>query len=349
MAASAYPAPTPSRTVCPRGRRRLAHSLVALTAAALLLAACGKDEPEQAPAPDAAAPAVSEGPVVDATATSAELLERANAAVAENRLFEPPEDNAVALFLAVIERAGSETAGTESRPRRLTDSTGVADPAGAARLALDDLFPYGLSTAQGALAAGRFDEAERVIALLTRVQPEAASLRALSADLAERRDAALRAEQAAEAARNQPVAPRPVAETPAPPVSTPSSAPPVSAPPQSPPAASTPTRPPVDPAPVASKPAAPAEAPKSAASSLVPITRVSPRYPPRALRQRLVGLVVVSFLVRTDGSVDEVKVTSSEPKGVFEREAISAMQRWRFEPVPAPVRSELEFSFTPTD
>lgn len=333
---------------------RPARPLAGLAVATLLLAACGggDEAPADAPATTAPVPAAPEQPEVDSSESAAELLERANAAVAENRLFEPPGENAVSLFLAVIERSTTETADVGSRPRRLTDSTGVADPAGAARLALADLFPYGLSTAQGALTAGRFDEAERVIALLARVQPEAASLRVLTDDLAERRAAAAAA--AAQAAQPRPVErpstpPSTVAEsTPPPAVTTPAAPPPAATPPTQP-AARGPAGAEADP--VASRePPKPAQtAAEPAAPTLVAIERVAPRYPRRALQQRRAGWVVLSFRVLPNGSVDDIDVTDAKPRGVFEREAIAAMERWRFQPVPVAVRSQQQFDFNPEE
>lgn len=85
-----------------------------------------------------------------------------------------------------------------------------------------------------------------------------------------------------------------------------------------PPAAAA-ARPPIDPALLAER--------------LKRIRYVPPEYPPRALQQRIAGQVVVEFVVGKDGETRDVRVESAEPAGVFDRAAISAVRRWRYEPV----------------
>ncbi|WP_227368305.1 energy transducer TonB [Halomonas sp. M20] len=65
-----------------------------------------------------------------------------------------------------------------------------------------------------------------------------------------------------------------------------------------------------------------------------PISRVPPEYPVRAQRRNLEGHVVLTFLIRPDGSVDlsSIKVTDARPRSVFERAAQQAVAQWRFEP-----------------
>jgi protein TonB len=43
--------------------------------------------------------------------------------------------------------------------------------------------------------------------------------------------------------------------------------------------------------------------------------------------------VDVVFTVRTDGTVTDVSVTGAEPAGIFEQAAMSAVRRWRYDPV----------------
>lgn len=59
---------------------------------------------------------------------------------------------------------------------------------------------------------------------------------------------------------------------------------------------------------------------------------VQPRYPAQARRQGIGGMVELGFVILADGSVAEVTVLGATPPGTFEREAVEAMQRWRFEP-----------------
>lgn len=63
-----------------------------------------------------------------------------------------------------------------------------------------------------------------------------------------------------------------------------------------------------------------------------PIQKVEPEFPPAARRMGVGGSVVVRFLVKADGSVGEASVVRAEPSGVFERNALEAVGKWRFEP-----------------
>ena len=69
------------------------------------------------------------------------------------------------------------------------------------------------------------------------------------------------------------------------------------------------------------------------------------RYPPLAQRRRIEGRVELEFLIGIDGSVSDVSVLSSEPEGIFDREAIGALQRWRFEPPASPMRAKRALEF----
>jgi protein TonB len=62
------------------------------------------------------------------------------------------------------------------------------------------------------------------------------------------------------------------------------------------------------------------------------LKRVSPDYPAEAHRRGIEGSVDVMFTVTSDGRAAEVRVVSSTPPGVFDREAKDAVRRWRFDP-----------------
>lgn len=84
--------------------------------------------------------------------------------------------------------------------------------------------------------------------------------------------------------------------------------------------------------------AAQAAAPARAASSeLRAISNPGPRYPQSAQRAGAAGSVQVEFTVNTDGSVGNVRVVNTDgPRQFqrdFEREALNAVKRWRFQPV----------------
>jgi protein TonB len=111
-----------------------------------------------------------------------------------------------------------------------------------------------------------------------------------------------------------------------------------------------PTPPPAEPE---AEPAAPPPAPVAAAprpGQLPPVvSQVSPRYPPLALRRRIEGFVELSFTVQTDGRVTDISVVDSQPSTLFNREAINAMERWRFAPTPTPVKGRRTFDFKLAD
>ena len=60
---------------------------------------------------------------------------------------------------------------------------------------------------------------------------------------------------------------------------------------------------------------------------------ISPVYPNDALNAGTEGWVELLFTVDPEGKVTDVEVTNSQPKNVFDRAAINAMKRARYEPV----------------
>ncbi|HWS77333.1 MAG TPA: energy transducer TonB [Thermomonas sp.] len=86
----------------------------------------------------------------------------------------------------------------------------------------------------------------------------------------------------------------------------------------------------------AAQPAA-AQPARAASSELRAISNPGPRYPQAAQRAGAAGSVQVEFTVATDGSVSGVRAVSSDgPRQFqrdFEREALAAVKRWRFQPV----------------
>jgi protein TonB len=93
--------------------------------------------------------------------------------------------------------------------------------------------------------------------------------------------------------------------------------------------------------------AAPAAAAAAPQRSLRPISMPSPRYPPDALRAGTAGEVLVEFTVGTDGAVTDARVLRANPARTFDREALNAVRRWRFEPVDAPVTTRRTVAFSP--
>lgn len=245
-----------------------------LRAAALLLLAC---------ALAAGGPALSarESASQCAPESVEALLDRANAAQQDQRLFDPPGDNALELFLEVSDRlSGTDPA----KHRRLLESVSSGDPRQQALLAVNDLFPYGLTRVEQALRDGEIADAGRILKLLERSQPGASSLQRLRVTY--------------EAAK------------------------------------------------------------KSAATTLrsteienLPalVSKTPPKYPPRAERRGIEGWVHLAFAIQPDGSVKEVKVMAAEPEGVFEREAIAALGRWRFQAPGKQIRAQRRIEFKMID
>lgn len=65
---------------------------------------------------------------------------------------------------------------------------------------------------------------------------------------------------------------------------------------------------------------------------VVPIVRVEPQWPREALLQGIEGWVRIEFTIRPDGTVTDPQVIESEPRRMFDRQALRAIQRWRFRP-----------------
>lgn len=65
---------------------------------------------------------------------------------------------------------------------------------------------------------------------------------------------------------------------------------------------------------------------------VIPLVRINPDYPQRALSRGIEGWVQVQFTITETGSVSDAIVVASEPQGVFDDAAIKAILRWRYNP-----------------
>jgi len=65
---------------------------------------------------------------------------------------------------------------------------------------------------------------------------------------------------------------------------------------------------------------------------IIPIVRIEPTYPRDALLGGIEGWVRVRFTIMPDGSVMNPEVIDSNPRRVFNREALRAIRRWKFRP-----------------
>ena len=310
------------------------HSL--LVVAALALVACAPaDTDPGAPAttPSANDSAVAASPPATSAPLSAEALDaRIDAAVADQRLFAPAGDNAIEYYLLKRER--------------------IAEARSLADAALIEIQPYAMIAAEQAIAGGDFVEAERLVALMTRIDPTAPALTRLNASITEGREAAeaqaaaaAAAEAAAEAEALAAATPVPVARAQASPAATrPGDRPQASATAQAERPAATPSRAaapavaPTNPAQTAAAratpPPAPTPRPAAAPITLVPITTPDPPFPSEAIaRGRSMGSVTVRYTVSPDGRVRDVRVIEARPGGLFERTVMETMAEWRFEPI----------------
>ena len=307
------------------------------------LAACSKNEQaatEATAAKPAATVAAPPAPAVSAQvqAMSAEQLRAAaTKALSENRMYAPGGDNAMEYYLALRDKLPSDA----------TVSS-----------ALTDLMPYTLIATEQSIGREDFAEAQRLSALIEKADPKAPALprlkqtiaaaqlavteRAANAEtkavtdaeakvLEEKRLAqqaeqqriaseALAAQQQQEAARaaeaERAAAAQREAEQRAQRETAAAAAPPPAARP-------------------------------AAAPSLRIVSAPSPRYPPEALRAGTSGEVLVEITVAPDGSVTSARVVRATPPRVFDREALNAVRRWKFEPIDAATTTRRTLAFNP--
>jgi periplasmic protein TonB len=292
--------------------------------------------------PDAATAAVSDELTVD------QLYREARKAMNENRMAAPAGNNALEYYLKIVAKQ--------------PDDSGAKD-------ALRELFPFATGTAEDQINQGNFDEANRVIALLAQADPSNYSLTILRSKLDAKKKQVDReqAQAAAAAAAARPQTPGATATTPAGATATTTPAATETSPgattstpgaTTTAPAAATPaaadtatasTTPPATPratAPAPPPPPAPAGESRDVAITSPPV----PVYPIEAARNRKEGWVEVEFTVGPDGSVTNARVTGSQPARIFDREAVAAVQRAKFQPklengspVASTLRRRIEF------
>lgn len=334
------------------------------------------------PAASATVPATDEVTRELPSGSVEEILQRANEALAANQLFEPAGSSALDYYLAAMDASAiDDSAGTEQRARRLTDAMARVDPREQIQLAIADIFPFGLTWVERAISERNRAQAKRVLALLERAQPESIALARLR-DLLAQPEPPAAVETAAVASapaagKSAPPARTDNLPTPAANAEAVASAPSPTANPNGNQAAvSAATNPPlagINPqanrgsassatsaAPPASTQAQPgnanANSSRNTAASVpaaaerapptpVVLSQAAPRYPPRALKQRLEGWVLVGFTIRADGRVDDVSVLNAEPAGVFDREAVGSMQRWQFQPPGQAITAQRRIDF----
>lgn len=318
----------------------------------LAIAACSKDEPAAPAATGAAATTAATAPPPPAVSAQVQamnvdqLRDSATNALRENRIYAPGGNNAMEYYLALRDKLPNDPAVTS---------------------ALTDLMPYTVIAAEQSIAREEFTEAQRLAAIIEKADAKAPALprlkqsiaasqqavaqRALDTEaktkaaeetrvkdqqrLAQQAEAqkateaaaALQLAQQQEAARQE-AARQETARREA----------------EQREAAARQAA--AQQAPAAGAPATPT-ASAASAGSLRPISTPAPRYPPEALRAGTAGEVLVEFTVGTDGSVTSARVVRATPARVFDREAVAAAKRWKFQPVSEPVTTRRTIGFNP--
>lgn len=315
-------------------------------ALALALAACSGKEESAAPAPAAApATAAPAAPVVAAKVQSMgteQLRESASQALRENRMYAPAGDNAIEYYLALRDKTPDDAS---------------------VKSALTDLLPYTLIAAEQHLGREDYTEAQRLVALIEKVDASAPALPRLKEGLAKGvENAAKRTETEAEKARKdaedrtkQQAEQQRLTEQRA---KEADAAKQIAA--QQDAARRDNERQEAERQAAARRDAeqkqqqaaaqqasAARQAAAAAAPTLRPVSTPAPRYPAEALRSGTSGEVLVEITVGTDGSVVSARVLRATSGRTFDREALNAVKRWRFEPVNAPVTTRRTLVFAP--
>ena len=322
------------------------HRLLLVSSLAAALAACSNPAPPagKTTAPNAQATGIAKAADAQAQLASldaATLRSRASAALAGQQVYTPAGGSAIDYYLALRDQVPTDTS---------------------ARTTLVELMPYVLIGTEQAIARNDVVEGARLLALMARVDAQAPALPRLrtelvraeedatqaradsakAAELALETAEAERAQQmtaAADAERLRLVAAAAARATPAPVASATSPAPSSVAATPSTRNATGAARPAPGAQPVASAPSPPAAVAASPANvQPTPVVRTprllsdaAPRYPRVALVRKIEGSVRLDFTIKPDGSVEGVRVTSSNPSGVFDEAAIAAASSWRFE------------------
>lgn len=135
-------------------------------ALALALAACSGKEETPAPAPVSAPAAAPAAPVVAAKVQSMgteQLRESASQALRENRMYAPAGDNAIEYYLALRDKTPDDAS---------------------VKSALTYLLPYTLIAAEQHMGREDYTEAQRLVALIEKVDASAPALPRLKEGLA---------------------------------------------------------------------------------------------------------------------------------------------------------------------
>ena len=67
-------------------------------------------------------------------------------------------------------------------------------------------------------------------------------------------------------------------------------------------------------------------------TDIVPLVRVEPLYPQRAAQRGIEGWVEVEFTITPAGTVSSPRVTAFNPSSIFNRSALKAIRKWKYNP-----------------
>ena len=67
-------------------------------------------------------------------------------------------------------------------------------------------------------------------------------------------------------------------------------------------------------------------------TDIVPLVRVNPQYPMRAQQRGIEGWVEVEFTISAAGTVKNPKVVAYHPSTIFNRAALRAIRKWKYNP-----------------
>jgi len=67
-------------------------------------------------------------------------------------------------------------------------------------------------------------------------------------------------------------------------------------------------------------------------TDIIPLVRVNPQYPIRASERGIEGWVEVEFTITAAGTVRDPLVIASHPSSVFNRAALRAIRKWKYNP-----------------
>ncbi|WP_460731338.1 energy transducer TonB [Lysobacter tyrosinilyticus] len=328
-------------------RRPATLPLIAVLAVSLVLAACGGGEKpvDQAATTAATAPAPTPETAVSSKVTAMtadQLRDAASKAYSENRLYAPAGDNAVEYYLALRDKSPADAA--------------VAS-------ALTDLLPMTVIAVEQSVNRDDFVEAKRLSALLEKADAQHPALARLKASIAAqeataaqraqaltaeeeaKRQKALEEQRLADQKKQQEEAAKKLAAKEAADKASSDKAASDKAAADKAAADRVAAEKAAADRRAAEQRTAAAAAPS--ASDLRPISMPAPKFPAEALRAGTSGSVLVEYTVGTDGTVTAARVVRSKPARIFDREAVEAVRKWRFQPVAAPVTTRREISFNP--